>query len=257
MKISDICRMNLVESFFRQIGSYVLFMGRVFRRPEKKRMYVNQFFFESEKLIIDSIPLVALISTFMGAVLVIQTANNMTNPFIPKMYVGYMTRESLILEFSSTMVCLILAGKIGSNIASEIGTMRITEQIDAMDIMGVNSAGFLVLPKVLACTLLTPALMLMSVFLGVIGGYLTVYFTDIINLDDFITGIRYALNLFYIFYSAFKTAVFAFFISSIASFYGYYARGGSLGVGKSGTRAIVISSVMVLLFDLILTKLML
>lgn len=231
-------------------------MKKVFRLPEKWGLFTRQMILESDKLILNSIPLVALISIFIGAVLVIQTANNLSSPFIPKMYVGYMTRESLVLEFSSTMICLILAGKIGSNISSEIGTMRITEQIDAMEMMGVNSANFLVLPKITAATLLTPLLMLMSFIVGIIGGYLTVAISGIINLSDYVTGIRYWFLGSYVTYSIVKTAVFAFIITSMSSFYGYHATGGSLGVGRSSTKAIVVSSAMILVFDLILTKLM-
>lgn len=212
---------------------------------------------EADKLVINSIPLIALISVFIGAVLVIQTSNNMTSPFLPKMYIGYMARESLVLEFCSTMVCLILAGKIGSNIASETGTMRITEQIDAMEMMGVNSANFLVLPKIVSTTLLNPLLTLMSIIMGLLGGYLIIDLTGMIRISDYISGIRFAFNGFYITYSLVKTAVFSFIISSISSFYGYYAKGGSLGVGRSSTKAIVTASALILILNLILTRIML
>ena len=181
----------------------------------------------------------------------------MTSPFLPKMYIGYMTRESLVLEFCSTMVCLILAGKIGSNISSEIGTMRITEQIDAMEMMGVNSANFLVLPKITSTTLLNPLLTLMSIAMGLLGGWLTIYLTGMIKVSDYITGIRFAFNCYYITYSLIKTAVFSFIISSISAYYGYYAKGGSLGVGKSSTTAIVAASALILISNLILTRIML
>ncbi|MEG2849877.1 MAG: ABC transporter permease, partial [Bacteroidales bacterium] len=144
------------------IGQYYILMRRVFQKPEKWQIFLKQYTAEAQKLIIDSIPIISLISIFIGAVIVLQTANNMESPFIPKMYVGYMARESLVLEFCSTMIALILAGKIGSNIASEIGSMRITEQIDAMEIMGVNSANYLILPKILSSTTLSPFLMLLS-----------------------------------------------------------------------------------------------
>ncbi len=232
-------------------------MRRVFKKPEKWKLFFKQFVQETDKLVLDSAPLVALISLFIGAVLVIQTANNLESPFIPKMYVGYMTRESLVLEFCSTMICLILAGKIGSNISSEIGTMRITEQIDAMEMMGVNSANFLVFPKIMSATLLNPLLMLLSFMMGLLGGYLIVAITGIVNLSDYVTGIRYWFVGFYITYSVVKTAVFSFIITSISSFYGYYAHGGSLGVGRSSTRAIVVSCALILIFNLILTQLML
>ena len=173
------------------------------------------------------------------------------------MYIGYMVRESLILEFCSTMVALILAGKMGSNISSEIGSMRITEQIDAMDMMGVNSAGFLVLPKIAVTTILSPLLMLLSLALGLVGGYVVVETTQIIPTASYITGIKAFYNGFYIFYSCFKMSLFCFMISSIAAFNGYHAKGGSLGVGRSSTKAIVVTSILILLADLIVTQLML
>ena len=246
-----------MKKFFEAIGSYFLFLKMVFRKPEKWRIFWRQFINESDKLIISSVLLVGVISVFIGGVLVIQTASNLENPIIDKMYIGYMVRESLILEFCSTMVALILAGKMGSNIASEIGSMRITEQIDAMDMMGVNSACFLVLPKVVASTILSPLLMLLSLALGLVGGYIVVEFTQIIPTASYITGIKAFYNGFYIFYSCFKMSLFCFMISSIAAFNGYYAKGGSLGVGRSSTQAIVTVSILILLMDLIVTQLML
>lgn len=247
----------MIRHFLYVTGRYLLFLSQVFRRPEKWRLTIRQFFVEAGKLVIGSIPLIALISVFIGAVLVIQTANNMTSPMLPKMYIGYMTRESLILEFCSTMVCLILAGKIGSNISSEIGTMRITEQIDAMEMMGINSASYLVMPKILSTTLLNPLLTLMSLIVGLLGGYLIIALTGMIKISDYIDGIRFAFNGYYITYSLIKTAVFSFIISSVSAFYGYYAGGGSLGVGRSATTAIVVSSALILIFNLILTRIML
>jgi phospholipid/cholesterol/gamma-HCH transport system permease protein len=201
--------------------------------------------------------IVGVISLFIGGVLVIQTASNLENPFIDKMYVGYMVRESLILEFCSTMIALILAGKMGSNIASELGSMRITEQIDAMDMMGVNSASFLVLPKIAATTILSPLLMLMSLALGLVGGYFVVSTTGIISIASYMTGIKFCYNGFYIFYSCFKMSLFCFMISSISAYKGYFAKGGSLGVGRSSTSAIIVTSILILLMDLVVTQLML
>ena len=247
----------MVKKFFVSVGEYILFLKNVFRKPEKWKIFWRQLVAEADKLILSSILLVGVISLFIGGVLVIQTASNLENPLIDKMYIGYMVRESLILEFCSTMVALILAGKMGSNIASEIGSMRITEQIDAMDMMGVNSAGFLVLPKVVATTILSPLLMLLGLALGLVGGWLTVRFTGIIPLPSYITGIKAFWTGFYVFYSCFKMSLFCFMISSIAAFNGYYAKGGSLGVGRSSTKAIVITSILILLADLIVTQLML
>jgi phospholipid/cholesterol/gamma-HCH transport system permease protein len=225
--------------------------------PEKWRIFWKQLIIESDKLILSSIMIVGVISLFIGGVLVIQTASNLENPFIDKMYVGYMVRESLILEFCSTMIALILAGKMGSNIASELGSMRITEQIDAMDMMGVNSASFLVLPKIAATTILSPLLMLMSLALGLVGGYFVVSTTGIISIASYMTGIKFCYNGFYIFYSCFKMSLFCFLISSISAYKGYFAKGGSMGVGRSSTSAIIVTSILILLMDLVVTQLML
>lgn len=247
----------MIKNFFESIGQYCMFMKKVFRKPEKFRIFWRQFINESDKLILSSVLIVGVISLFIGGVLVIQTASNLENPIIDKMYIGYMVRESLILEFCSTMVALILAGKMGSNISSEIGSMRITEQIDAMEMMGVNSAGYLVLPKVVATTILSPLLMLLSLALGLLGGYIVVETTQIIPTASYITGIKAFYNGFYVFYSCFKMSLFCFMISSIAAFKGYHAKGGSLGVGRSSTQAIVTTSILILLSDLIVTELML
>ncbi len=239
------------------IGRYFLLMKIVFSKPEKWKLFWKQFFIDVEKLVLDSIPIIAVISLFIGAVIVIQTAYNIESPFIPKMYVGYMARESLVLEFCSTMVALILAGKVGSNISSEIGSMRISEQIDAMEIMGVNSANYLILPKIAASTIFNPLLMLMSFMLGLVGGACIIIFTGVITLSQYSEGLQYAFRSYYIFYSMIKMSAFSFVITSISSFYGYNASGGSLGVGRASTKAIVVSSVMILVVNLIITQLML
>ena len=247
----------MLKKVLKSVGSYFLFLKMVFRRPEKWKIFWRQLMIESDKLILSSVLLVGVISVFIGGVLVIQTASNLENPIIDKMYIGYMVRESLVLEFCSTMIALILSGKMGSNIASEIGSMRITEQIDAMDMMGVNSASYLVLPKVVAATVLSPLLMLLSLALGLVGGGLVVEATQIIPPASYITGIKSFYNGFYIVYSCFKMSLFCFMISSIASYYGYRAKGGSLGVGRSSTQAIVTTSILILLMDLVVTQLML
>jgi phospholipid/cholesterol/gamma-HCH transport system permease protein len=247
----------MIKKSFESVGSYFLFLKRVFSTPEKWRIFWKQLIIESDKLILSSIMIVGVISLFIGGVLVIQTASNLENPFIDKMYVGYMVRESLILEFCSTMIALILAGKMGSNIASELGSMRITEQIDAMDMMGVNSASFLALPKIAATTILSPLLMLMSLALGLVGGYFVVSTTGIISIASYMTGIKFCYNGFYIFYSCFKMSLFCFLISSISAYKGYFAKGGSMGVGRSSTSAIIVTSILILLMDLVVTQLML
>lgn len=242
---------------FKETGEYMMLMKKVFSKPEKFSIYRKRAFFEMEAIGLNSIGIVAIISVFIGAVVVLQMANNLENPFIPKMLIGYATRESIVLEFSSTIVALILAGKVGSNIASEIGTMRITEQIDALEVMGVNSASFLILPKVVAAALFFPLLTIMSMVIGVIGGYLTVLGTQLFPPFEYITGIRYAFKPFYVTYSITKACMFGIIISTISAYYGYYAKGNSLEVGRSSTKAVVMSSVVILIFNLILTQIML
>ena len=247
----------IIDKSLEQFGRYCLFIRRAFAVPDKWGVFGRRTVTEVSKLGIDSIPLVIIISLFIGAVCTIQMKLNTTNPLMPAYSVGLATRDIVLLEFSNSILCLILAGKVGSNIASEIGSMRITEQIDAMDMMGVNSAGFLVLPKITSATLLSPFLMLLSLILGLVGGWLVVETTQIISTASYITGIKFCYNGFYVFYSCFKMSVFSFMISSISAFNGFYAKGGSLGVGHSSTKSIVITSILILLFDLVLTQLML
>jgi phospholipid/cholesterol/gamma-HCH transport system permease protein len=206
---------------------------------------------------INSIPIVALMSTFMGAVISLQTASNMDSPLLPAYTVGYITQSSIILEFSPTIISLILAGKVGSNIASEIGTMRITEQIDALEIMGVNSINHLMLPKILASVIYFPILIVLSMFLGMFGGFLALVISDLQTTETYILGLRSWFDPYNIFYALTKTVAFGFIIVSVSSFYGYYVKGGSLEVGKASTKAVVISSVVILIANFIITKLML
>ncbi len=206
---------------------------------------------------INSIPIVALMSTFMGAVISLQTASNMDSPLLPAYTVGYITQSSIILEFSPTIISLILAGKVGSNIASEIGTMRITEQIDALEIMGINSINHLMLPKILASIIYFPILIIFSMFLGMFGGFLALVISDLQTTETYILGLRSWFDPYNIFYALTKTVAFGFIIVSISSFYGYYVQGGSLDVGKASTKAVVISSVVILIANFVITKLML
>jgi len=238
-------------------GRYVLLMKRVFQVPDRGRMFFRQFPKELDKLGLQSLPIVVIISVFIGAIMTIQTKLNSANPLLPTYTTGLVTRDTLLLEFSSTIMCLILAGKVGSNIASEIGTMRITEQIDALEIMGVNSANYLILPKIVAFVVMMPFLVIFSMGLGLVGGYLVGVFTNIITTADYLKGIQYAFVPYYVFYSVVKSLVFAYLISSVAAFYGYYSYGGALDVGKSSTNAVVNGSILILFFNLLITNLML
>ena len=225
--------------------------------PDRWNMFFKQLVKEIYKLGVDSLWIVVIISVFIGTVIAIQISLNISSPLIPKFTIGYTTREIILLEFSSSIVCLILAGKVGSNIASEIGTMRVTEQIDAMEIMGVNSSSYLILPKIIATVLFFPFLTIMSMGIGIAGGYLISVLTGAVNPEAYLTGIRYDFKPFYITYSLVKSSVFAFIITSISGFFGYYANGNSLEVGRASTKAVVVSSIVILIFNLILTQILL
>lgn len=238
-------------------GLYLSMLGNVFSRPENKKVYFKRLIDEMIKLGFNSLTIVSIISLFMGAVVTIQTGLQLDNPFIPKYLIGYATRESLILEFSPTMIALILAGKVGSSIASEIGTMRISEQIDALEIMGINSAAFIIQPKIIASLLFFPFLVIISMGIGMFGGFLAATLGGIISKPEFLQGLIYWFEPYYIFYAIVKTVFFAFAISSISSFFGYYTQGGALAVGKSSTKSVVYSCIVILIMNFILTQLML
>lgn len=244
--------MNIIE----HVGRYSLLMQRVFKLPQRWRLLGKQYIKEVEKLGIDSLGIIIIISFFIGAVITMQMVLNTENPLLPGYVTGLTTRDTLLLEFSSTILCLILAGKVGSNIASEIGTMRITEQIDALKIMGVNAPNYLILPKILAFVTIMPVLVIFSMFVGILGGYL-ISFSGIISPAKYVMGIQYAFEPFYVTYSIIKSLFFAFVISSVSSYYGYYAYGGALDVGKASTNAVVNSSIIILLLNVLLTDILL
>ncbi|MDD2635228.1 MAG: ABC transporter permease [Bacteroidales bacterium] len=242
---------------FTTIGKYFVLMGTVFTKPVRRNIFFKRVLEEIEQIGVNSLWIVAIVSVFMGAVLTLQVAINFEAPFIPKYLIGLSARDTMILEFSSTIICLILAGKVGSNIASEIGTMRITEQIDALEIMGVNSASYLILPKMIAAFITFPILNILSIILGILGGYFVAVFTDTVMVYDYLYGLNYVFLPFYVTYSLIKICVFSLIITSVSSFYGYYTFGGALEVGKSSTKAVVYSIILILLFNLILTQLLL
>ena len=243
--------------FLYKLGSYLIFIRKAFSRPEKRSVYTKEVIVEFEKLGLNSIVLVVIISFFIGAVLTLQTAYNMQSPLLPRYLIGYLTRETMLLEFSSTIVSLILAGKIGSNIASEIGSMRITEQIEALETMGVNSVSYLVGPKILASLVINPILYIFSVFIGILGGIISGLISGVVNFEDFVYGLHFSFNPYYVTYSIVKTLFFAFIFTSIPAFYVYYVQGGAREVGKAGTKAVVDSSIAILTANLVLTQIML
>jgi len=242
---------------FFHLGQYLILMKQVFKKPDKFSVFHRNTIREADSLGIESLWIVAIISLFMGGVATIQMAFNIDTPLIPQYTIGFGARQTIVMELSPTIISLILAGKVGSRIASEIGTMRITEQIDAMEIMGVNSAGYLILPKIAAIVIINPILMVISIALSLFGGWIIGTTTGLITSYDYVYGIQMDFRIYDIVYALTKTAVFAFLIASVSGYYGYYSEGGATGVGKSSTNAVVQASILIILFNLILTQLML
>lgn len=237
-------------------GKYLILMRRTFSRPERFRMFFKQYVKELSQLGVDSIGIVLLISFFIGAVICIQIKLNIQSPWMPRFVTGYTTREIMLLEFSSAIMCLILAGKVGSNIASEIGTMRVTQQIDALDIMGINSASFLILPKILGMMTMMPFLVCFSIFSGFAGAYATSIIGNVITIEDLTLGLQHEFNEWYVWMGFIKSIFFAFIITSVSAFYGYSVEGGSVEVGKASTDSVVSSSVLILFSDVLLTQIL-
>ena len=246
----------IILNFLQAFGKYIMLMGRTFSRPERMRMFLKQYLKEMVQLGVDSIGIVLLISFFIGAVICIQIKLNIQSAWMPLWVSGYVTREIMLLEFSSSIMCLILSGKVGSNIASELGTMRTTQQIDALEIMGVNPASFLVLPKIMGLITIMPLLVIFSTFSGIIGAYATAYIGHIITPSDLTAGLQHSFTQWFFWMGVIKSLFFAFIISSVSSFYGYNVEGGSIEVGKASTNAVVSCSMLILFSDLFLTQLL-
>ena len=243
---------------FHHIGKYFVMLSRVFRRPEKSGMFWREWVREVYELGVMSMGIVAFISVFIGAVVALQLAYNIQDsPLLPDWYIGYATRETIILEFSPTIISLILAGKIGSSISSNIGTMRTTEQIDALEIMGVNSANFLILPKITAAMFFNPFLVILSIGAALFGGMLTGWASDMWAPVDYLRGITDEFNPYSVTYALIKTVIFAFVITSIPAYHGFHTKGGALDVGRSSTQAVVYSSITLIAINYLLTQVLL
>jgi len=244
-------------NYFFHLGRYWHFLRLLINKPEKFSIYRRLFFREIDSVGFGSLGIVAITSIFMGAVITIQTVYNLVNPLVPLWAVGVVTRDSIIIEFSPTMISLVLAGKVGSSIASEIGTMRVTEQIDALEIMGINSSGYLTVPKLFAAVMIFPFVVVISMFLGIMGGWMAGDLSGAISSAEFIRGIQDSFVPFNVLFAIIKTMTFAFLIVTISAYQGFYTKGGALEVGRSSTQAVVYSSIMILVFDYILTQLIL
>jgi phospholipid/cholesterol/gamma-HCH transport system permease protein len=249
----------MFKKLLAEIGAYFLLLSKTIRKPQKSSVFLKLFLREINDLGVNSFGLVLFTSIFVGAVVAIQMYNNFNaSSFpIPNAFIGYATKVVLILEFAPTIISVILAGKVGSYIASSIGTMRVTEQIDALDIMGVNSPNFLILPKILASVIFNPLLIAISIVFGVWGGYLAGVATGNWSKADYITGIQMYMPQHFIWYAFFKTAVFAFLIATIPAYFGYHVKGGSLEVGRASTQAVVWTIVAIIITNLILTQMFL
>ena len=242
--------------YIEDIGSYFLMIKKVFSSPTKTSVLKDLIFKEIDDLIIGSIPIVAFISFFVGGVIAIQTALNIDNPLIPAYLIGFATRQSIILEFAPTFISIIMAGKVGSFITSSIGSMRVTEQIDALEVMGINSLNYLVFPKIIAL-LLYPFVIAIAMFLGILGGWIAGVYGGFSSSDAFIQGLQEDFIPFHIIYAFLKTIVFAFILATVPSWQGYYMKGGALEVGKASTNSFVWTSVLIILANYIITQLLL
>ncbi len=239
------------------IGRYFLFLQSLIIKRESFNTYIRLIIDECIKVGIDSIFIVAIVSTFIGAVTAVQTAYNIVSPLIPNYVVSLVVRDMTLLELAPTITAIVFAGKVGSNIAGELGTMRISEQIDALEVMGINSSSFLVLPKIIACLIMYPMLVILAGFLGIIGGYLAATLTGAMTPDEYIYGIRADFIEYNVTFALIKSIVFAFLISTISAFTGYFTQGGALEVGRASTKAVTTSCIAILSADYLLAQLLL
>ncbi len=244
-------------TFFTHFGRYLLMLKGMFSKPENLRMYWKEFMHQCVEIGIGSLGIVAIISIFMGAVSAVQTAYQLVSPLIPKSTIAQIVRDTVILEFAPTLVCIVLAGVVGSKIASELGNMRVSEQIDALEIMGINTKAYLIMPKILAALITIPLLVILAMGLGIYGGRLAGTASGILSADTFDEGLLKEFVPFNIRFAMYKAITFALIISSIPAYYGYYVKGGALEIGRSSTKSVVVSCIMILFADYILAALFL
>lgn len=245
--------MNLITHF----GRYTLMIKGMIAKPENAKVYWKEFMLQCNDIGIGSLGIVSIVSVFMGAVSAVQTSYQLTSGLIPKSTIAQIVRDTVILEFSPTLVCIVLAGVVGSRIASELGNMRISEQIDALEIMGINTKTYLIMPKIAAALLMIPLLIVISMMLGILGGRLAGSLTNILSTDTFDRGLMENFIPFNVWFGLIKGYTFAFIISSIPAYYGYYVTGGALEIGRSSTKAVVVSCILILLSDYILAAIFL
>jgi phospholipid/cholesterol/gamma-HCH transport system permease protein len=242
---------------FNEIGRFLLFIRGMFTRPENYKVYWKEFMHQCSDIGIGSLGIVAIISFFIGAVSAVQTAYQLVSPLIPKSSIAQIVRDTVLLEFAPTLVCIVLAGVVGSKIASELGNMRVSEQIDALEIMGINTKAYLVLPKIVAAMLVIPMLVVIATGLGILGGRIAGIGSGILSTDEFDKGLKQNFVPYNVFFALVKAYTFSFIISSIPAYFGFYVEGGALEIGRSSTRAVVVSCVLILFADYILSAILL
>lgn len=247
--------MKTSKNFISAFGEYILLMKDACKRPQNIKVFARRIIFEMKELGIDSITIVLVISIFVGAAVVMQILLNLESPLYPKWIYGFVSRKAMMLEFSPTIISLILAGKCASKIASEIGTQRITEQIDALEVMGVNTASYLIMPKILACVIFFPLLAIQSIFIALIGGYLGGLLLGKLSLFNYVEGLRLEFHMGELWYALIKIVVNAIIISTISCYRGYTIKGGSVEVGQQSTKAVVQSSIVIMIFNILITEL--
>ncbi len=243
--------------FLAKVGEYAIMLFKMIGKPENKKVYWKELMDQSNDIGIRSLPIVSIISVFLGAVMTVMTAYQLVSPMIEKYIMAQVVRDSVILELSPTIISVVLAGVVGSKIASELGNMKVSEQIDALEIMGINTKSYLIFPKIVSALVVIPMLIVLSIFLSLLGGYVTVIFTGIMSVEEYIYGLEEGFIAFNILVALVKAFVFAFLIASISSYYGYHVKGGALEIGRASTTAVVVTCIMILLADYIITMLML
>ena len=244
-------------SFFSHFGKYFIMLNGMISKPENSKLYWKEFMHQCSEIGIGSLGIVCIISLFMGAVSALQTAYQITSPFVSKLIIAQIIRDTVILEFAPTLICIVLAGVVGSKIASELGNMRVSEQIDAIEIMGINSKTYLILPKIAAALITIPMLVILAMVLGIYGGRLTVGLSGIISTETYDRGLKELFLPYNVFFAMMKAYTFAFIVSSIPAYFGYYVKGGSLEIGRNSTKSVVVTCVVILFADYILAALLL
>jgi phospholipid/cholesterol/gamma-HCH transport system permease protein len=244
-------------NYLEHIGKYFIMLGRVFKKPQRSKVFYEALLREIEDLGLKSLGIIMFISFFIGGVIALQTALNLDSPFIPKSLIGFAAKRSIILEFAPTFCSIILAGKVGSYITSSIGSMRVTEQIDALEVMGINSLNYLVLPKIIATVFFYPFLISLGMFLGILGGWVSGVLSGLFSGAEYIEGIQTDFNPFLLTYAIIKTLIFAFLIATVPSYHGYYVKGGSIAVGRASTQSVVWTTILIVIANYFLTQLLL